>query len=168
MPRPGSPRGPSSRIHARVATILRIPRYAYLTAFKPHTRAGCNYAGAPTRSRRLAFKPHTRAGCNQHGSLRVRGRNALQAAYTRGLQRRGGRMGRRVLLTLQAAYTRGLQRRYYAAIDYGTVLQAAYTRGLQQPSALYCGPCTDYYVHLNLFECIARSAKRRLTATFSI
>lgn len=29
-------------------------------------------------------------------------------------------------------------------------------------------PCTDYYVHLNLFECIAGAKKLRLTATFSI
>ena len=34
--------------------------------------------------------------------------------------------------------------------------------------APYNGSCTDYYVHLNLFECLARPSMSGLTATFSI
>lgn len=35
-------------------------------------------------------------------------------------------------------------------------------------NAQYSGPCTDYYVHLNLFECLARPSTSGPTATFSI
>ena len=35
-------------------------------------------------------------------------------------------------------------------------------------NAPYNGSCTDYYVHLNLFECLARPSMSGLTATFSI
>lgn len=35
-------------------------------------------------------------------------------------------------------------------------------------NAPYNGSCTDYYVHLNLFECLASPEHPGLTATFSI
>ena len=50
----------------------------------------------------------------------------------------------------------------------GTAFKPRMRMSCNCTNAPYNGSCTDYYVHLNLFECLARPSMSGLTATFSI